>query len=128
MAQLRTRGKTKRSGSAAKYIDYRKAKLYEHAGNAVLTKVGESKTKSERSRGGAVKIRSLDANKVNLYNPKTKKYSIETIQTVIEVPSNSQYVRRNIMTSGTIVQTTKGKAKITSRPGQSGFLNAVVIE
>ncbi len=128
MALLRTRGITKRSGSGANYLDYRKPKLYEIAGKPVLTKLGEKKLKVVRIHGGEDKRRLLDANKVNLFNPKTKKYSQETIQTVIESPDNSQYVRRNIITKGAIVQTTKGKAKITSRPGQDGILNAVLME
>ncbi|HME87284.1 MAG TPA: hypothetical protein VKE88_02630, partial [Candidatus Nanoarchaeia archaeon] len=76
MAQLKTRGKTKKSGSGARYIAFRKAKQYEIAGRAALTKVAEQKLKTTRSRSGIVKIRLLDGNKVNLYDPKSKKYSL----------------------------------------------------
>jgi small subunit ribosomal protein S8e len=127
MASIKTRGKTKRSGSGAIYIAFRKAKQYEIARQPVLTKIGEQKMKSVRARSGIEKRKLLDANKVNLYDPKSKKYSLVTVETVIENPANSQYVRRNILTQGVIVQTTKGKARITSRPGQQGFLNAVLI-
>ena len=128
MAFIRTRGKTKKSGSGAKYIDYRKAKSYELATLPTLTKMGEQKIKVLRSRAGKTKRRVLEGNKLNLYNPKTKKYSIEMIETVVENPANAQYVRRNIIMKGTIVQTSKGKARITSRPGQTGFLNGVLVE
>ena len=127
MALLRTRGKTKNSGSGARYIAYRKTKQYEIAGKSTMTKVGEQKLKTKRSRGGETKIRILDANTVNVFDPKTKKYATATIKTVVENPANSQYVRRNIITKGTVVETTKGKAKITSRPGQTGFLNATLV-
>ncbi|MHA1485277.1 MAG: 30S ribosomal protein S8e, partial [Candidatus Thorarchaeota archaeon] len=30
-------------------------------------------------------------------------------------------------TRGTIIKTSKGRAKVTSRPGQEGILNAVLI-
>lgn len=127
MAIIKTRGKTKRSGSGATYIEYRKHKQYELSGSPVMTKLGNNKLKTQRNRGGIVKLRLLDANKVNLFDPKSKKYVIAEIETVVESPSNSQYVRRNIITKGTVVQTNKGKAKITSRPGQTGFLNAVLV-
>ncbi len=127
MALKRTRGKTKRSGSGARYIDYRKSKLYEIAGASTMTKLAPVKTKTNRILGGKTKTRMLDSNKVNLYDPKTKKYVIAEIETVVENPANAQYVRRNLLTKGTIVQTNKGKARITSRPGQTGFLNAVLV-
>lgn len=128
MSLIKTRGKTKSSGSGAGYIAFRKSKSYELATRPTMTKVGEQKVKTTRTRAGKTKRRLLDANKVNLYNPKTKKYSTETISTVLENPANSQYVRRNIISKGVIVQTSKGKARITSKPGQTGFLNATLIE
>ncbi len=50
------------------------------------------------------------------------------IETVLENPANPNYVQRNILTKGAIISTEKGKAKITSRPGQDGVVNAVLIE
>ena len=127
MAQIRTRGKTNRSGSGARLIDYRKSKLYEIAGNPVMTNLKPNKIKTQRTQGGGIKARLLDANKINLYNSKTKKYEIADIDTVLENPANAQLVRRNIINRGAIVQTNKGKARITSRPGQSGYLNGVLV-
>ena len=46
---------------------------------------------------------------------------------VIENPSNPHLVRRNILTKGAVVETKLGKAKVTSRPGQEGTLNGVLI-
>lgn len=128
MALLRTRGKTKRSGSGGRYIAYRKPKLYELSVRSVLTKVGELKSKSIRTQGGRMKKKLLDSNKINLLDPKSDKYSIADVETVVECPANSQYVRRNIITKGTIVQTNKGRARITSKPGQTGMLNGVLIQ
>jgi small subunit ribosomal protein S8e len=128
MANIRTRGLTKRSGSGASYIDYRKPKQYELARTSIMAKVGKFKTATERIRAGNVKLRVLDANKVNVYDPKSKKYVIADIETVVENPANAQLVRRNIITKGCIVQTNKGKARITSRPGQTGFLNGIMVQ
>ena len=44
-----------------------------------------------------------------------------------ENTSNPHYVTRNIMTRGAVVQTEIGLAKITSRPGQDGVINAVLV-
>ncbi|PIN87382.1 30S ribosomal protein S8e, partial [Candidatus Woesearchaeota archaeon CG10_big_fil_rev_8_21_14_0_10_32_24] len=49
------------------------------------------------------------------------------IVTVVENPSNPHLVRRNILTKGAVVETKMGKARITSRPGQEGTLNGVLI-
>ena len=46
---------------------------------------------------------------------------------VVENPANRHYIRRNILTRGTIIKTEKGNARITSRPGQDGVVNAVLI-
>lgn len=44
-----------------------------------------------------------------------------------ENPANIHYVRRNIITKGAVVDTSVGKVKITSRPGQSGSLSGVKV-
>jgi small subunit ribosomal protein S8e len=128
MALMKLRGTTKRSGSGAKYLEYRKAKLRDLASNPVFTKLEPKKIRDVRVAGGNIKRQLLSSNTVNVYNPKTKKYSVEQIQTVAENPANAQLVRRNILIKGAIIQTPKGKARITSRPGQDGVLNAVLVE
>ena len=35
--------------------------------------------------------------------------------------------RRHILTKGAVIETELGKARITSRPGQDGQLNAILI-
>ena len=47
---------------------------------------------------------------------------------VVENISDPNFVRRNIITKGAIVETDAGYARITSRPGQVGILNAVLVE
>ena len=78
-------------------------------------------------KGGSQKIRLLDINKANLFDSKTKAYSVVTIKSVVENKASSHFIRRNIMTKGAIIITEKGKAVITSRPGQDGVVNAVLI-
>jgi small subunit ribosomal protein S8e len=70
----------------------------------------------------------LFADKVNLFDPGVRKYTIETIKTVTENPANRHYVRRNIITKGSVIETSKGKARVTNRPGQEGMITAVLIK
>lgn len=50
------------------------------------------------------------------------------IESVEENEANPNFVRRSLLTKGTVVQTSEGKARITSRPGQQGVINAKHIE
>jgi small subunit ribosomal protein S8e len=93
-----------------------------------MTKVGETRRKQISVTGGNKKSRLFGANAANVYNPKTKKYEQATIKMVTDNPANRNFVRRNILTKGTVVDTSKGKARITSRPGQDGVINAVLVE
>ncbi|MDO8741125.1 MAG: 30S ribosomal protein S8e [Candidatus Woesearchaeota archaeon] len=125
MALTQSRSNTKASGGRIK--DYRKKKLNELAREPSLTKLGELRKRLVRAMGGMIKQRLLSTDVANVYDPKTKKYVKAKIKTITENPANRHYVRRNIMTKGTIIDTEAGKARITSRPGQSGSVDAVLI-
>ena len=53
---------------------------------------------------------------------------LSKILKVVENRANPNYVRQNIITKGSVVETEKGNAKVTSRPGQHGIVNAVMLE
>jgi small subunit ribosomal protein S8e len=126
MAIDQSRSRLKSSGS--RYIAFRKKRKSDLGSVPTLSKVGEVKKRSERTLGGSKRVRILEGNIANVLNQKTKKCVKAKIISVVENPANRQYVRRNIMTKGTIISTDKGKARITSRPGQEGAINAVLIE
>jgi small subunit ribosomal protein S8e len=46
---------------------------------------------------------------------------------VEENVANPNYVRRNLLTRGAVIRTETGRARIISRPGQDGVINAVLI-
>ena len=46
---------------------------------------------------------------------------------VLKNDANPNYIRRNILTKGAVVDTDKGHVKITSRPGHDGILNGVAL-
>lgn len=122
-----TKQRGKRKTSGGRYISARGKRIFEKRGKATLTKLGEKKVKEERTRGGDSKQRLLMANMVNVYDPKTKKYYNLKIKTIVENTANRHFVRRNILTKGAVIDTDKGKAKVTSRPGQEGMINAVLV-
>lgn len=117
--------KARRKPTGALYREFRKKKKYELGREPTMTKIGKRKIKSLRVLGGNYKHLILNAEFVNVM--KEGKCSKVKIKNVIESPSNRHFVRRNIITKGAVVDTDLGKVKITSRPGQEGALNGVLI-
>ena len=119
--------RSKRKVSGGRYT-YRRKKL-KHRGNApVLITISPLKKTSLRVRAGKIKERIFTSNTVNLYDPKEKKHYSSKIESVIESPSNRDYIRRNILTKGCLIKTDKGVARVTSRPGQEGHINAILLK
>jgi len=126
MAISQLRSKRKASGGRYKRIIVKR--LGRQGRLPVLTKLAVHKRKVLRVIGGGKKDKLLSENKVNVYDAKTKKHSILEIKNIVENPANRHYVRRNILTKGCIVETEKGKVRITSRPGQESVLNGLFVE
>ena len=42
-------------------------------------------------------------------------------------PANRDFARRKIITKGAIIKTKRGNARVTSRPGQNGTVDAVLV-
>ncbi|MEM5772914.1 MAG: 30S ribosomal protein S8e, partial [Candidatus Aenigmatarchaeota archaeon] len=74
------------------------------------------------------KIKAFSVEFANVIDPKTNSTKRVKILDVLENPANPHFVRRKIITKGTIINTELGKAKVTSRPSQHGLVNAVLIE
>ena len=121
-------GESARKPSGGRLILARKKRRFEVAPEDAETKLGEHTQKLIRSRGKAQKVKLLATNTINVTDAKTGKTSKATIKTVTENPANIHYVRRNILTKGAVVDTDKGKVKVTSRPGQSGTLSGVLVQ
>ena len=121
-------GESARKPSGGRLILARKKRRFEVAPEDAETKLGEHTQKLIRSRGKSQKVKLLATNTINVTDAKTGKTSKATIKTVTENPANIHYVRRNILTKGAVVDTDKGKVKVTSRPGQSGTLSGVLVQ
>ena len=118
--------KTGRKKSGGRYTPSRKKRLHEKPGQARITKLGDEKRKSKTIRGGNRKTFLLKAKIINLQD-KGKTIKAE-MKNVLETPSNRFFARQNILTKGTIVETDKGKARITNRPTQEGVVNGILIK
>jgi len=92
------------------------------------THIGEDRRRIIRTFGGNNLVIALRASYANVTNPRdgvTKKVKIETVE---QNTANPNYVRRNLLTKGAVIKTELGSARITSRPGQNGVINARLIE
>ena len=119
-------GLSTRKSTGGRLIRARKKLRFEVAPEDAETKLGEHSQKLIRARGASQKVKLLATDSINVTDGKGKT-SKATIKTVTENPANIHYVRRNILTKGAVVDTDKGKVKVTSRPGQSGALSGVLI-
>ncbi len=120
-------GKGRRSPRGSRYKKYRNYRQHELGRLPSFTGLGKKRLQKIRTLGGNKKLRLLSEEYANIVDPKTKKSQKAKIKTITGNPANRHFVRRNIMTKGAVIETEVGKAKITSRPGQDGVVNAVLI-
>jgi small subunit ribosomal protein S8e len=120
-------GNAKRSKTGRRIRYSRNKRRFEIGRELHLTTIGPMKRKSIRTRGNNHKSRVLTSDIAYVVDPKTNKTTKTEIITVVENSANVHYIRRNIMNKGAIINTKIGKAKITSRPGQSGVISAVLL-
>ena len=114
----------KRTGGRLKHFS--KKKRHQLGREPAETTVEEPRLQIIDSRGNVDKLRALSTNVAQLADGGEAR-EVE-IEDVVENPANVNYVRRNIITKGAIIQTSEGKARVTSRPGQVGQVNAVSVE
>jgi len=121
-------GKSNRKPTGGRLKKNRGKRKYELGREAAETRIGERKMRTIRTRGGNRKLRLVTDTQINVVDPDTNKVEVAEILNVIENRANPHFVRRNIITKGAIVETSKGIARVTSRPGQHGILNGILIK
>ena len=119
-------GVSKRKPTGGRIVRSRGKRRTEISSEKQHAVIGESKNKIYRKTGDNQTIRILSENKISVNDPKTGKTKLVGIKNVVENPSNPNYVRRNILVKGAIVDTELGLVKISSRPGQDGVINGVL--
>ncbi len=120
-------GSSNRKVTGGKLRRNRNKKKFEMGREKSETKIGERRAKSIKTRGNTekVKLRVAQHANVTTKNGKSKKVEILNVK---ENPANLHYVRRNVVTKGAIIDTKMGLAQVTSRPGQDGNINAILLE
>ncbi len=120
-------GDSRRSKTGRRIRYSRGKRKFEIGRESHLTTIGNIKIKKVRTLGKNQKIRAKTINMVHIIDKKNNKTQKTKIKTVIGNPANINYIRRNIINKGAIIETELGKARVTSRPGQTGVVNAVLI-
>jgi len=118
---------TRKPSGGRRRLNHKKRKA-EIGREVILPVMGTERRQALRTMGGHTKSAILASNKVNVTDPATGKAQAVDFTTVTDNPANPHYVRRNILTRGAVVMTKLGKARITSRPGQDGVLNAILVK
>ncbi|MBJ23311.1 MAG: 30S ribosomal protein S8e [Euryarchaeota archaeon] len=125
MAQWHGVSKRKPSGGRKRMMrGKRRTEISSEKQFAVL---GEAKRKKYRKTGASTQVKVLSEEMINVNNPSDGTTKSIKFSTVSKNASNPNYVRRNILTKGAIVETELGKVMITSRPGQDGVINGTLI-
>jgi small subunit ribosomal protein S8e len=118
------RSTRKRTGGRLKHASNKKR--HQLGREPAETTVGETRVQYIDSRGTESKVRALSTNVAQV--AQGGEVSEAEIENVVDNPSNVNYARRNIITKGAIIETSAGRARVTSRPGQSGQVNAVLLD
>lgn len=124
-------GKSNRKPTGGRLVLARSKRKFEISREKQYTRVAASEDKESRKQyrgmGGSEKVGMLSAYYANVVDKKTNTVKKAKITTVVENPSDPNFVQRNILNKGAKIKTELGDAIVTSRPGQDGSVNAVLI-
>ncbi|MDI9614985.1 30S ribosomal protein S8e [Methanothermobacter sp.] len=121
-------GKSMKKPSGGRAKMNRGKRKYELGREPAETKIGDRRVRMIRTRGGNTKVRLAADTRINVVDPETGKVEVAEIRNVVENTANPHFVRRNIITKGAVVETSLGNVRVTSRPGQDGVINGVLIK
>ena len=117
--------KRKRTGGRKRA--YRVKRNFEKGGFPAETILGETKRRNSRGYGGNIKTRVLSDKFACVTDPKSGKTEKTEIIRVVKNKANVDYDRRGVITKGAEIETSLGLARVTSRPGGDGVINAILI-
>lgn len=118
--------RSKRKFTGGRLTQTRKKLKRELGRESTSTTIGNISKKKVRCFGGNEKIKLMKTEYSNILTKEGFKKA--KILSVVENSANRHFVRRNIITKGAIINTEVGKARVTSRPGQDGAINAILVE
>lgn len=83
---------------------------------------------TRRTRGDNVKAAFKTVEFANVTDQQAKKTTKSKVLRVIKNPANRDYERRGVVSKGAVIETEAGQARVVSRPGQDGVVNAVLVK
>lgn len=123
---MKFQGRSTRKRTGGRRRRSRNKRKYELGDEPTETEVDEPTLKAIDARGNTTKVRAISTNVASVADGGDV---VEAdIDGVAENPANPNYVRRNIITKGAVIDTSEGQARVTSRPGQDGQVNAVLLD
>ena len=117
----------KRKLTGGKKRAYRIKRKFELGTFPAETTLGKPKRAFTRGYGGNVKIKTLTEKFASVTDPKSGKTEKTEILRVVRNRANVDYNRRGVITKGAEIETALGLARVTSRPGSHGVINAILI-
>jgi len=117
--------KRKRTGGRKRA--YRVKRNFEKGCFPVETLLGEPKRRIVRGHGGQTHVKVLSDKYASVTDPKSGKTEKTEILRIIRNKANVDYNRRGVITKGAEIETNLGIARVTSRPGSDGVINAVLV-
>ena len=123
---MRDHGRSLRLRTGGRRRPKRDRRKHELGSEPTETQVGDAELKTVDARGGQTKVRAIRSDQASV--AAGGEVVAAEITDVVENPADPNYARRNIITRGAIVETSEGQAKVTSRPGQDGQINAVRLD
>lgn len=126
------KSKRRPSGGLRHTINRRDKTLAQLANKPILTNIAEKDETRKISRGKSAikKVKAVSVNKANVV--KDGKVVSAKIKTVKQNKANREFARQNTITKGAEILVEVGSqsyiARVTSRPGQDGIINAVIIK
>jgi small subunit ribosomal protein S8e len=123
---MKDQGRSSRKRTGGRLRPVKKKRKHQLGRERTESKVGEPKLKTLDTRGNTTKTRAIQTDVASVaIDGEVVKAEIEQ---VVENEANPNYARRNIITKGAILETSEGQARVTSRPGQDGQVNAVLVD
>lgn len=120
-------GQSNRKSTGGRLVLARGKRKFEISREKQFTKLGAESLKQYRGRGGSYKTGMLAGEYANVVDKKTNTVKKVKILNVIANSADPNYVQRNIINKGATIKTEIGDAIVTSRPGQVGAINAVLL-
>jgi len=123
----RSQERSRRKYTGKKYKHFHKKRKRNLERPSIETQIGGEKKKKQRTLGGNYKLKLFSSNFINVTDLNTNKTSKVKILKFDSNAASKDINRRHVLTKGAIIETELGKVRISSRPGQHGILNGVLI-